>query len=250
MKPAVRYSIPQDVLTRRGLIALGARGAALLSVGTLLGGCANQRRVAALPNVDWPDDPIRREPVEIPAPPGPPTSQAPSLPTGVIPRSDWARSPVVPALMDRALPYYRITIHHDGIDPFTSTDRGAAAERLELIRKSHRTRNFGDIGYHYLIDPAGRVWQGRPLQWQGAHVKATNEGNLGICMLGNFQMQRPSPTQVAALDRFVASQMQRYNVPVARVFTHRELAPTVCPGNNLQGYMARTRSTSGALATA
>jgi hypothetical protein len=34
-----------------------------------------------------------------------------------------------------------------------------------------------DIGYHYTIDPTGRIWEGRPVQYQGAHVKMNNEHN-------------------------------------------------------------------------
>ncbi len=156
---------------------------------------------------------------------------------------------MVPSLMDRAQPYYRITVHHDGMNTYTSTDYNATASRLEQIRVAHRARDFGDIGYHYLIDPAGRVWQGRPLEWQGAHVKATNQGNLGICMLGNYQQQSPNSMQLAALDRFVASRMRAYNIRVGNVFTHQELAPTLCPGTTLQAAMVSTRR-SGALVTA
>ncbi len=221
---------------------LGASGLSALGIAALLGGCATSSN-AELPDVAWPNGPLTRKPTR------PMPDAGAGLPGGVIPRSRWTRAQPVPTLMDRAQPYYRITVHHDGMDAFASTDEEAAARRLERIRVAHRSRNFGDIGYHYLIDPAGRIWQGRPLEWQGAHVKATNQGNLGICMLGNYMIQRPSDTQVAALDRFVATQMQRYRVPVSKVYTHRELGPTVCPGDNLQAYMARTRR-AGALSHA
>ncbi len=248
-----------DGLTRRAMLARAVLGAASLSaLAALLSACGSSPgRRAALPGVDWPDQPLKGEkrtwrplsqsrPVPLPTPPAQPGVE---LPTGVIPRSAWARGGIVPSLMDRAQLYYRITVHHDGMNAYTSTDSNATASRLELIRLAHRGRDFGDIGYHYLIDPAGRVWQGRPLQWQGAHVKATNQGNLGVCMLGNYQQQSPNPTQLAALDRFVASRMRYYNIRVGNVFTHQELAPTLCPGVTLQAAMVRTRR-SGALVSA
>jgi hypothetical protein len=111
-------------------------------------------------------------------------------------------------------------------------------------------RRWADIGYHYVIDPAGRVWEGRPTRLQGAHVKDHNENNLGIVVLGNFEEQRPTPEALRALDAFVAQQMQRLAVPISEVWTHRELMPTACPGRNLQSYMAATRSGSGRLARA
>jgi hypothetical protein len=151
--------------------------------------------------------------------------------------------------MNRALPYYRITVHHDGMNAFNSTNQGDAAARLENIRRGHRGRNFGDIGYHYLIDPAGRVWEGRSLAWQGAHVAKTNQGNLGICVMGNFEQQTPTSQSLAALDQFVIAQMRRFRVPASRVYTHRELKPTLCPGRSLQSHMVRTRS-GGAIARA
>lgn len=241
--------------TRRRALLRGVGGLALLSgVGPLLAGCASGSKRASgdLPGVSWPDAPITRR---TPSPAKPswqaPQPSAPSydIPSGVIPRTEWAGGPVVPSLMERAQPYWRITIHHDGMSAFTSTSKGDAARRLEGIRHGHRGRDFGDIGYHYLIDPAGRVWEGRPLAWQGAHVRATNEGNLGICMLGNYMIQRPNQQQLAALDRFVTEQMHRYNIGVSRVYTHRELAATQCPGNNLQAYCVQTRR-GGALASA
>ncbi len=239
--------------SRRELIV---RGGVLVSLAALLAGCQSggSKAQAGLPDVNWPDDDINRKIRPRPAPVRPQTKPMPSpdVPSGVIPRSDWARGNPIAARMTPASPYYRITIHHDGMDTYTSTDRGATARRLEQIRNAHLNRPgepFGDIGYHYVIDPAGRVWAGRPLQWQGAHVAKTNEGNLGICCLGNFMQQRPSEAQVTALDRFVASQMAKYRVSVGQVYTHRELGSTACPGNMLQSYVEMSR-TSGAIARA
>ncbi|MCA9292704.1 MAG: N-acetylmuramoyl-L-alanine amidase [Phycisphaerales bacterium] len=170
--------------------------------------------------------------------------------TPVRARSSWASEGVAPRLMVRMQPVTRITLHHDGMTRFTATGEREVAARLELIRRAHRNRNFGDIGYHYLVDPAGRVWEGRQLQWQGAHVANQNPGNLGICCLGNFEEQTPTEAQVRAVESFAISQMHRFNVPVNRVYTHRELAATVCPGANLQPRLLAMRRSGGALAQA
>jgi hypothetical protein len=165
-------------------------------------------------------------------------------PTGVIPRSRWAKAAPIPANMNRMLPIGRITFHHDGMNVFRDTSESAAAERLELIRRAHVNRRpaFGDIGYHYIIDPAGRVWQGRPLTWQGAHVGGQNEHNLGICLLGNYEQQQPNAAQERTIRRFLVSQMHQHRVTQHRVFTHRELAATACPGRLLQPRLAAARS--------
>ncbi len=176
----------------------------------------------------------------------------PTTPQGVIRRSSWTRAGVArPNEIFQLRNVTRITIHHEGVTPFTTTSEDATRQRLEIIRRGHVTvRGWADIGYHYLIDPAGRIWEGRNIQYQGAHVKDQNEGNLGIMVIGNFEKQTPNAAQTSTLTRFVASQMRQYRVPVSRVFTHRELAPTECPGRNLQQYLVMARASGGPLRVA
>ncbi len=145
----------------------------------------------------------------------------------------------------------RITIHHDGMTPFTSTSQSAAAGRLERIRGSHvSSRGWADIGYHFVVDPGGRVWEARPVALQGAHVKYNNEHNLGIMVMGNYDKQSPTNAASTSLDDFVGAMMRKYRVPVSRVYTHQELRPTACPGKSLQQVMESTRSRGGVLARA
>jgi hypothetical protein len=209
----------------------------LMSMSLLLAGCGGEKAVTALPSPVWPNRPD-------PTPPPAPTPSAPpSSTTGVLARSQWAREAPAPSLMNRMLPVHYITVHHDGMDPFYSTEAGITAERLEKIRRSHRGKGWGDIGYHFAVDRQGRVWEGRSIGWQGAHVKDYNEGNIGIVVLGNFDRQAPSPQQLAALNALVTRLMKQYGVPVGNVRTHQEWpSATACPGTNLQRYMVAIRS--------
>lgn len=137
-----------------------------------------------------------------------------------------------------------ITVHHDGISPFYDHDERSTRQRLESIRRFHREdRGWGDIGYHYVIDRDGRIWEGRSIRYQGAHVGNHNEQNIGVLLLGHFDQQSPSDRQVAAMQQHVSWLMRRYNVPISRVTTHREwdTARTVCPGHTLQAHMDRIR---------
>ncbi len=206
--------------------------------GTLLmlGGCATKTStsLARLPGPIW-------------TPPARPTTPTPSpLPTtaGVISRAVWAKGSPIPTRMDRMTPIHRITIHHDGMAPFTDTSRSAARQRLESIRRAHLRRSpqpFGDIGYHFAIDPNGRIWAGRPISWQGAHVRAQNQGNLGIVLLGNYDQQSLNSAQKNALIRFLGQQMKTYRIRSNKVATHQEMAPTACPGRSLQSFMVSAR---------
>lgn len=165
-----------------------------------------------------------------------------SLPEGVVPRSAWTSASPVLSRSDPMRRITRITIHHEGSTPFSSTRPADVRQRLEQVRLAHLSRGWADIGYHFVIDPAGRVFQGRPVSLQGAHVKYNNEQNLGIMLLGNFEEQSPTPQALASLQRFVASQMSRYHVPVRSVYTHQELRPTLCPGRTLQSRLVAMRS--------
>ncbi len=133
------------------------------------------------------------------------------------------------------------------MNSFTSTSKTSSASRLETIRKSHLRRDggrWGDIGYHFAIDPAGRLWQGRPLQWQGAHVKARNEGNIGVVVLGNYELQPVNRAQIATIESTLHTLMNKFNVPVSKVRTHQEWAATACPGKSLQRVMVGIRGSS------
>jgi hypothetical protein len=218
-----------------------------LAMGLLLLAGCQQQQLTDLPG------PVRPGPAPgLPArksakAPVAPAERFPQESVDVLPRSAWARSGVARVNdINPMLPVGRITVHHDGMDSFTSTSQGDAAHRIETIRQAHvNQRKFADIGYHYVIDPGGRVWEGRSARYQGAHVQDNNEGNLGIMCLGNFDLHRPSSAQLSALDRFVATQMRRYRVAINRVYTHQEINPTACPGRNLQSYMVATRGREG-----
>jgi len=220
----------------------------LLGMGLLLAGCAEQRVTTMLPGPAWrPRElpPIDEKPIVGSAPP-----TLPDMPGNVIPRTQWASGAPATALMNRMLPVQFITVHHDGMEPFYATDQSSSAARLDSIRRAHRDKGWGDIGYHFAIDRDGRVWQCRPLAWQGAHVKDCNEGNIGVVSLGNFDRQSPSAPQIAGLNRHVSWLMRQFHVPLrdatgrSKVLTHQEWpsARTACPGVNLQRYMVAVRN--------
>jgi len=163
-------------------------------------------------------------------------------------RQSWARGAPVVRKMDPMLPPRWITVHHDGMKPFLSDGESETKARLELIRNGHLGRDggWGDIGYHFVVDRAGRVWEGRSLRYQGAHVKWCNENNIGVMCLGNFEEQQPSEAQVEGLERTLAALRSYYRIPMSKVRTHREwpTARTQCPGANLQAKVVVLRRNS------
>jgi hypothetical protein len=247
----------RTLLSRREVLG----GGLLLSVFALTG-CHNKMSVPS-PMAGTNTAPVAPYvPAPMPTPTPPPAQPIAASAGGtipVIPRSAWTRTgPIANRLIHDMGSVNRITVHHEGDDVFTATSQAVVGARLERIRQFHTTRvkqgapgeKWADIGYHYIIDPAGRVWEGRDTRYQGAHVQDHNENNLGVMVMGNFERQSPTPMAVATLDAFVAEQMSRYRVPRARVYTHRELNPTECPGTNLQRHMVWTRGRGGKLAMA
>lgn len=129
----------------------------------------------------------------------------------------------------------RVTIHHSAMFFRSTAPRAAAAQIARIQREHMNNRGYGDIGYHFLIDPSGRVWEGRQLQWQGAHASGSNNiANIGICLLGNFVRQRdgqgPTRDQVRAMERLVVNLMHHYRMRGNALFCHSDFKSTQCPG--------------------
>jgi N-acetyl-anhydromuramyl-L-alanine amidase AmpD len=101
---------------------------------------------------------------------------------------------------------------------------------------------YGDIGYHFVIDPYGRVLEGRELAYKGAHAYGDNNiGNIGICLIGNFDKEKPTKAALESLQRVIEHLRKTYSIAKSRVYGHRELKPTECPGDNLMKWLQNYR---------
>ena len=128
------------------------------------------------------------------------------------------------------------------------------------------TNDWGDIGYHYLIDPNGVIYEGRfngvrsdGTVIDGAHDYGFNRGTIGISMLGTFDSVEPSPSAQTALDNLVAYLMTTYritpdttayyarqNVTLNTIIGHRDAQvaghSTGCPGELLHDLLPGIRT--------
>jgi len=234
------------------LTLLGLGGAAtLLSACDGDGNPASNRAVSELP------DPLSPTPLKkanglpdkeyAPPPPGKPlppavTSKEPQN-YGIVPRSAWAKAGPDLKRVDPMDGVKLITFHHSGDPkPFTTADYAETAQHLEYVREYHRSRNFQDIGYHFAIDRAGRVWQLRSLKYQGQHVRYNNEHNIGVVCLGNFDLQTMSAAQKDKARSFGQLLRHQYGLSISQVKTHKEIVKTECPGNDMQPFMVMLRT--------
>lgn len=240
-------------MNRRQLLAQASAGLGIL----VLGGCASGGRSrgyrADLPGEEYPPSPrprVANRQSGKPAWYDDEIGRTGPVSAEVLPRSVWTSEPPIMSRADPMRVVSRITVHHDGMSPFYSTVQSEAARRLEAIRRAHIGQGWADIGYHFAIDPAGRVYACRPVAIQGAHVKDQNPGNLGVMVMGNFEQQAPTAAATATLESFVAAMMRQFRVGVRSVHTHRELSATACPGRSLQQRMVQARAAGGPLAFA
>ena len=127
----------------------------------------------------------------------------------------------------------RITVHHDAMLWEGRHDYAGAVDRLRRIQRIHLNKGWNDIGYHFAIDGRGHIWQCRPLEYQGAHVKDQNRRNLGIVVMGNFEEQKPTLNQLVALQDALQKFSNAYKIPCSQIKGHKDRAPNLCPGKNL-----------------
>lgn len=162
-------------------------------------------------------------------------------------RNSWGAAAAVPAKMKAMNGITRITVHHEGSNPNNDAAASNVAAGLRLIQSQHRKRmGAGDIGYHFIIDRTGVIWQGRDWKYQGAHVSSANAHNLGVMLLGNFETQKPTSAQLASLTQLSASLMRKFGLSRSDVYGHSDFSSTKCPGKNLKPYVIAMRKSLNA----
>lgn len=135
-----------------------------------------------------------------------------------------------------------LVVHHTAIA--VSGDGRSGVERVRALYQFHaENRGWGDVGYHYLIDEEGQIYQGRAGGGYvvGGHVYCNNVGTVGIAMLGNFDVEQPTQTQIKALQWLLDDLAKIYEINLWQkvsfhgkqlqpVVGHRALVTTDCPG--------------------
>jgi hypothetical protein len=216
--------------------------------------------------------------VAINAQPGPITAQAtqsaqaraattqddPGVPQPtLIRRADWGADESWMSWPPEYAPVEKLILHHTasggGDDP--------AAEVRAIYYYHAVVRGWGDIGYNFLVDKFGNVYEGRSggLDVIGGHAYAWNEGSLGISVLGCYDSGGCSSPQVptaatldAIADLAAWTSSRRWLDPRAlRDFDngsstvtayvlagHRDYGNTLCPGGNLYAELPNLRSTA------
>ncbi len=167
----------------------------------------------------------------------------------VNPRTSWKAKSLIKHRAVKMSKIFRMTLHHSG-EPggvYASSRWATGREILRIQRYHQGNKGWADIGYHYIVDREGRVWQGRPVSYQGAHAKGNaNRGNVGIVVLGNYSPRRQSLTQRQrdSLKLLVLKLGRIFDISQDHLYTHSQILPghTTCPGPGINAYAKLLRA--------
>lgn len=170
-------------------------------------------------------------------------------------------------------PLQKLVVHHTA---GRNADPNPAATVRAIYYFHAVSRRWGDIGYSYLIDEAGRVYEGRHSRdyWNGTipssdtltglavaggHAKYHNAGTMGIALLGTFSTRGPTAAAQASLVRMLAWASVKYHLDpratstytnpqtglkrtVPNITGHRDYQATSCPGGVLYALLPTIRN--------
>ena len=193
-------------------------------------------RAVALNTTDGPLQIVGREPV------------APQALTSCQTRAEWLADESLMTWAPEFHPAQVMTVHH------TATSNGDTdpAATVRAIYEYHAVDNgWGDIGYHYLVDQYGVVYEGRysgsesaPCATGGkgadfahestagdaavvtaAHTGGSNSGNVGVALLGDFTYHRakentPTSAATASLEDVLVELSFRHAIPADKTLTY------------------------------
>ncbi len=208
-----------------------------------------------------PDFPVRNEKPKIRQLP---LSECPF--PDVITRQEWCNGNsacVQTSYAQQIIEPTHVVIHHGG-SPDSYAD-GAAIVR-SYWNYHVFSNGWDDIGYNFLIDTDGNIYQGRAnndfpaVDVKGTHAGNVNCSSVGVCFLGNSDAINATPVQLGKLyellawwfnDRgfdpttsdVVVNQAGSSYLYLPRIIGHRDVKPnTICPGENVYQLLPEIRS--------
>jgi N-acetylmuramoyl-L-alanine amidase len=120
-----------------------------------------------------------------------------------------------------------VVLHH------SATPDGEVYRDFDSIKKAHLAKGWKDIGYHWVIEKVNGVLiaiPGRPESIEGAHCHGKNFDGIGVCCVGNFEVEIPSEELYAFVANVCRGIMLRH--PIKEIGGHRDYYATACPGKN------------------
>jgi flagellar hook assembly protein FlgD len=188
----------------------------------------------------------------------------------IITRPEWGANEAIrrnrkkgPVIADNV--HLAIVHHTAGSNSYSCSQSAAIVRSIELYHVEGN--GWDDIGYNFLIDKCGQVFEGRyggiDKAVVGAHALGFNYGAVGVALIGNYNGAGVTAAARASLVRLLAwrldvahldpsSQVDRVStgnpkysrgtsVLLNAISGHRDTYPTSCPGNNLYALLPSIR---------
>jgi len=174
----------------------------------------------------------------------------------IVPRSGWGALEEIVRAKPLVAPAVRLMVVHHTVGP-NAYSRAQAAAIVRGIEIYHvRGNGWNDIGYNFLVDRFGTVYEGRgggiDRNVIGAHAEGFNTGTSGVALMGNYGRATPPKAQQDALVKLLAWRLDLAhvdplstvvyisggnakfrsgtNVTLRAISGHRDTGPSECPG--------------------
>ena len=187
----------------------------------------------------------------------------------IVPRAAWASDKCPP----RAAPDYgdvQIAFIHHTVSTNSYGPEDSAAMVLGICRYHRNTNGWNDIGYNFLVDRYGTIFEGRAggigEAVVGAQAQGYNTVSTGIASLGTFSTEGQTPAGLAAIARLLSWKLAVHGIPPTgrvqvtsaggstnrypagsrptfeRISGHRDGDATACPGDGLYAQLPTLRA--------
>lgn len=104
---------------------------------------------------------------------------------------------------------------------------------VEQIRKVHKGKGWGDIGYHYVVYRDGTLHLGRDVDLAGVHARNYNAHSIGIVYVGGCEKtsSKAKDTRTQAQKATLRETLEKLRAlyPKAKIVGHKNLNATACP---------------------
>ena len=178
----------------------------------------------------------------------------------IVPRSGWNANEKIVRSAPRYAPMLRFAlVHHTaGSSSYRPEESAAIVRGIELYHV--KANGWNDIGYNFLVDRYGQVFEGRGGGMQrnviGAHAAGFNTGSVGVAVLGTYSAKAPTASAEDALGALLAWRLDVGHVDPASsamissgvspaylraISGHRDAGSTACPGNALYARLGQLR---------
>ena len=168
-------------------------------------------------------------------------------------REDWCPTGNCPEIESPVFTDVTHLIVHHSAGVNTSSDWAAV---VRGIWDYHVNSNgWDDVGYNWLVDPNGVLYEGRGDDVRGAHFCGKNTNTQGICMMGTYIDVVPTAEAMTTLKEYLAWKSAKDNIDptavsnhapsaadIPNVAGHRDGCNTTCPGDMLYANMGQLRT--------